>query len=76
MCTLVATDARAIGDLPPVYVYIVGEVCLGIYTLELVAGGWADGLQHFKKTAILFDLFTVRVSSKGQSSYVQNPRRL
>ena len=59
MCTLIATDARAMGYPPPLYVSIIGETCLGIYTLELVVGCWVDGLQHFKKPEILFDVFTV-----------------
>lgn len=59
VCTLIATDARAMGDPPPLYVSIIGESCLGIYTLELVVGCWVDGLQHFKKPEILFDVFTV-----------------
>ena len=59
MCTLIATDARAMNHAPPVFVYIIGETCLGIYTLELLVGCWADGLQHFKKPAIMFDTFTV-----------------
>lgn len=59
VCTLIATDARAMGYPPPLYVSIIGESCLGIYTLELVVGCWVDGLQHFKKPEILFDVFTV-----------------
>eukprot|EP00435_Cladocopium_sp_Y103_P074997 s22_g53.t1 len=59
VCTLIATDARAMGHPPPLYVYIIGEACLGIYTLELVVGCWVEGLQHFKKPAIVFDVFTV-----------------
>lgn len=60
MCTLIDTDARAVeGRKPPLFALIIGEVCLGIYTLELVAGWFVEGCQYFKKKAVLFDLFTV-----------------
>lgn len=59
VCTLIDTDARVDGGDAPPYIFVVGEVCLGIYTLELMAGFFVDGQKHFKKNAILFDLFTV-----------------
>lgn len=57
--TLIDTDARVDGGEAPPYIFVVGEVCLGIYTLELMAGFFVDGRNYFKKKAILFDLFTV-----------------
>lgn len=59
MFTLIDTDARVDGGEAPPYIFVVGEVCLGIYTLELMAGFFVDGRNYFKKKAILFDLFTV-----------------
>ena len=59
VCTLIDTDARVDGGDAPLYIFVVGEVCLGVYTLELMAGFFVDGQNFFKNKAILFDLFTV-----------------
>lgn len=71
MCTLIDTDARAVeGRKPPLFAIVVGEVCLGIYTLELVAGWFVEGCQYFKKKSVLFDLFTVLGSISSRPSFV------
>eukprot|EP00435_Cladocopium_sp_Y103_P053485 s330_g17.t1 len=58
--TLVDVDSRARGEKTPAVTLVTSELCLVLYTLELVAVFYLHGVQRAcHNKAILFDLFCV-----------------
>ena len=59
IATMVDIDARAIKQETPIFALVVSEVCLSIYTIELVVIFAARRCRAFRDYAVLFDIFTV-----------------
>ena len=53
--TLIDTDYRAIDKGPPLYTQVVSHLCLGIYTIEIIAIVYTFGPAMLKRTATMFD---------------------
>ena len=59
-CTCADIDARAAGLSPPAEFVILSDICLGLYTLELLLLAFLQGLSFFREDwLILLDLFIV-----------------
>lgn len=74
MATVADIDARAKHQEPPLASFVVSEVCLGIYTIELIFIFCMKGRQGFKESVVIFDLLTTLCGylSTGQDS--ESPR--